>query len=79
MIGINEYEFYAFLYNNQGYLNYLRYHPKWYIALNRYPESYKDFEKEVKVKLKLTVSDKVENLRKQIEFINGMIKYLNSQ
>ena len=67
------------LYQNHVYLEYLRYHPKWYIALNRYPESYKDFEKEVKVKLKLTVSDKVENLRKQIEFINGMIKYLNSQ
>ncbi len=67
------------LYQNPVYLEYLRYHPKWYIALNRYPESYKDFEKEVKVKLKLTVSDKVENLRKQIEFINGMIKYLNSQ
>ena len=67
------------LYQNDLYLTYLRYHPKWYIALNRYPESYKDFEKEVKVKLKLTVSDKVENLRKQIEFINGMIKYLNSQ
>ena len=65
------------LYQNPVYLEYLRYHPKWYIALNRYPESYKDFEKEVK--LKLTVSDKVENLRKQIEFINGMIKYLNSQ
>ena len=67
------------IYNTKEYLEYLRYHPKWYIALNRYPESYKDFEKEVKVKLKLTVSDKVENLRKQIEFINGMIKYLNSQ
>ena len=67
------------LYQNPVYLQYVRYHPKWYIALNRYPESYKDFEKEVKVKLKLTVSDKVENLRKQIEFINGMIKYLNSQ
>ena len=67
------------LYQNPVYLEYLRYHHKWYIALNRYPESYKDFEKEVKVKLKLTVSDKVENLRKQIEFINGMIKYLNSQ
>ena len=67
------------LYQNPVYLEYLRYHPKWYIALNRYPESYKDFEKEVKVKLKLTVSDKVENLRKQIEFINGMIKYLNYQ
>ena len=67
------------LYQHPVYLEYLRYHPKGYIALNRYPESYKDFEKVVKVKLKLTVSDKVENLRKQIEFINGMIKYLNSQ
>ena len=32
------------LYANDAYLNYLRYHPKWYMILDRYPEKYSDFE-----------------------------------
>ena len=66
------------LYQNDLYLTYLRYHPKWYVILNEHPEAYNDFEKEVKINLKMTTSDKIENLRKQIDFINGMLKYLNS-
>ena len=38
-----------------------------------------DFEKEVKIKYKLTTYDKIENFKKQIDFINGMLNYLNSQ
>ena len=37
-----------------------------------------NFEKEVKTNLKMTSSDKIANLKKQIDFINGMIKYFNS-
>ncbi len=66
------------LYQNPIYLNYLRYHPKWYVVLNQHPESYKEFEKEVKVKLKITAADKLENFQKQLNFINGIIKYLNN-
>ena len=66
------------LYQNDLYLTYLRYHPKWYVILNDYPNAYEDFEKEVKVNLKLTTYDKIDNLRKQVDFINGIIKYLNS-
>lgn len=66
------------LYANDLYLNYLRYNPQWYIALERHPESFTDFEKEIKVRLKLTTADKLENFSKQITFINGMIKYFNS-
>ena len=66
------------IYNNQTYLKYLRYNPKWYIYLNEDPATFKDFEKEVKTNLKITSFDKLENLNKQINFINGMIKYLTS-
>ena len=34
------------IYANDIYLNYLRYHPRWYVILNKYPEAYKDFEKQ---------------------------------
>lgn len=66
------------LYADDLYLTYLRYHPKWYVILNEHPEAYSDFEKEVKVNLKLTTYDKIDNLRKQVDFINGIMKYLNS-
>lgn len=66
------------LYTNDTYLTYLRYHPKWYIILNDNPNLYSEFEKELKVNLKLTTADKIDNLRKQIDFINGIVKYLNS-
>lgn len=66
------------LYSNDIYLNYIRYNPRWYVVLNRNPSAISDFEKEVKVNLKMTTSDKIENLRKQIDFINGMLKYISS-
>lgn len=66
------------IYASDIYTNYLRYNPKWYIYLNEDPATFKDFEKEVKTNLKITSSDKLENLNKQINFISGMIKYLTS-
>lgn len=66
------------LYTNELYLTYLRYHPKWYVILNDNPDAYNEFEKEVKINLKLTTYDKIDNLRKQVDFINGIVKYLNS-
>ena len=66
------------IYANPIYLDYLRYHPKWYIILNKNLDAYTLFENELKKELKLTLSDKIEQLRKQIDFINGMIKYMNS-
>lgn len=66
------------LYANDMYLSYLRYHPKWYRVLEQNPLMFKEFEKEVKIALKLTLQDKISNLRKQIDFVNGIIKYLNN-
>lgn len=67
------------IYANPIYLNYLRYHPKWYVVLNKNPNAYSDFEKKLKVDLKITTQDKIEQLKKQIDFISGMLNYLNSQ
>ena len=66
------------IYSSEIYTNYLRYNPKWYIYSNQDPLTINDFEKEVKTNLKMTSSDKIANLKKQIDFINGMIKYFNS-
>ena len=66
------------LYSNDIYLNYLRFHPKWYMILERYPESFSEFEKEVKVNLKLTFNDKLNNFKKQVDFVSGLMKYLNN-
>ena len=66
------------IYSSEIYTNYLGYNPKWYIYLNQDPLTINDFEKEVKTNLKMTSSDKIANLKKQIDFINGMIKYFNS-
>ena len=66
------------LYQNPTYLNYLRYHPKWYMILEKNPQLFKEFENELKKDLKITTYDKIENLKKQINFVNGIIKYLNS-
>lgn len=67
------------IYANPVYLNYLRYHPNWYVILNKNPHAYGDFEKQLKVDLKITTQDKIEQLKKQIDFISGMLNYLNSQ
>ena len=66
------------IYSSEIYTNYLRYNPKWYIYQNQDPLTINDFEKEEKTNLKMTSSDKIANLKKQIDFINGMIKYFNS-
>lgn len=66
------------IYANPLYLEYLRYHPKWYVILNNNVEAYKEFEKEIKTTYKLTAYDKIENFRKQVDFFSGLIKYFNS-
>jgi ribonuclease R len=49
------------LYTNEQYLNYLRYNPRWYMVLDRFPDSFKEFEKEAKTALKITMQDKIGN------------------
>ena len=65
------------IYANEMYLTYLRYHPHWYQILNNNPSEFSRFEREVKMTLKITTADKIDNLRKQVDFVNGIIKYLS--
>ena len=51
------------IYNNDLYLDYLRYNPKWYMILERYPNAFKDFEKKLNQDLKLTATDRIENFQ----------------
>lgn len=65
------------IYSNDIYLTYLRYHPHWYQILNTDPLEFSRFEKEVKTTLKITTADKIDTFKKQVDFINGIIKYLS--
>lgn len=67
------------IYANDIYLNYLRYNPRWYVILNKNPNAYIYFEQQLKKDLKITTVDKIEQLKKQIDFFSGMINYLNSK
>jgi len=64
------------IYQKPEYLEYLRYHPKWYQYLDANPNYYSLFEQVVNKELKRTSFDKIERLKKQINFANALIKYL---
>lgn len=66
------------IYDNEIYRHYLRYNPRWYIPLNADPNNFKEFEKEIKINLKMTTSDKLAKFEKQLNFVNGIVKYLNN-
>jgi hypothetical protein len=66
------------LYNNEQYLNYLRRHPKWYYYLDLDPKYFSEFERVVKKALKITTYDKLEAIKKQVNFASAMIKYFSS-
>lgn len=63
------------LYSNDTYLGYLRTHPKWYYYLDLDPVYFKEFERVVKKELKVTTYDKLETIKKQINFASSMIDY----
>lgn len=63
------------IYSNPKYLEYLRYHPKWYYYLDENPNNYSIFERTVKEELKITTFDKLEKLKKQINFATKFMEY----
>ncbi len=63
------------LYHHPDYLEYLRYHPKWYYYLDLDPNYYKEFVKQVKKDLKITTYDKLESIKKQVNFASSMMNY----
>jgi len=67
------------LYSNPVYLDYLRNHPKWYQYLEDNPNNYSIFERKVKEDLKITTYDKLENFKKQINFITKFMDYFKNK
>lgn len=63
------------IYSNSYYLEYLRRHPKWYYYLDLDPKYMQEFERVVKKESKTTTYDKLETLKKQINFASSMINY----
>ena len=58
---------------NPEYLNYIRFHPKWYKLLYRHPEMIKAFINEYKVENKLTLGDKIDRMSLLLQMIEMMI------
>ncbi|CCY07464.1 MAG: YlbE-like family protein [Bacilli bacterium] len=65
------------IYNTKEYLEYLRYHPKWYYYLDENPLNFRSFENVVKKEYKITSYDKLEKMKSKINFFTSMINYLN--
>ena len=67
------------IYSDSRYLEYIRYHPKWYYYLDQNPNLFGEFEKVLKKELKITTYDQLESLRKKINFASSFIKYLTKE
>lgn len=67
------------LYSNPKYLEYLRFHPKWYYYLDENPNNYIYFERKVKEDLKITTYDKLESIKKQINFATKFMDYFKNK
>lgn len=67
------------LYQNPNYLYYLRTHPKWYYYLDLDPNYFVLFERNVQKETKTTAYDKIESIKKQINFASSIINYFRKQ
>ena len=56
---------------------YLREHSNWYKKLNRDPNSYNEFVKEMKVKYKLRTIDKIDNFVDTVDLVTKIINISN--
>ena len=59
--------------NNPHYLRYIRENSIWYKILTRNPESFKEFEENVKEAYKLRPTDKLERVFSTIEMLQSVI------
>lgn len=62
--------------NNPLYLKYLRENSYWYKMLNRDPNSFKNFEEEVKINYKLRPSDRISQALDYIEMLETIMSTL---
>ncbi len=75
---MNNYDFMMYLYQNPEYLNYLRYHPKWYKVLY-YEGNYDEFLRYVKKELQLRLTDKMENFKRNLLMLQSLGSYLGKK
>lgn len=62
--------------NNPLYIKYLRENSYWYKILNREPNSFKNFEEEVKINYKLRPSDRISQALDYIEMFETIVSTL---
>lgn len=63
------------IYQKEEYLEYLRYHPKWYYYLDSNRNNFKNFEAIVKKEYRITTYDKLDKLKTNIGFVSSLINY----
>lgn len=56
--------------NNDEMKLYMRYHPKWYLILSRYPHLYPKLYEQYKIENRLTLANKIEKLGMIISMID---------
>ena len=66
------------IYQNPEMLEYLRRHPKWYYYMDSNPKNYDVFVSVVKKELKETTYDKLEKIKKRVNFASSLINYFNN-
>lgn len=59
--------------SNFNYIRYLRENSVWYKYLNRSPIYFNEFEKEMKIKYKMTTKDKLDRFSKNIDKVSQII------
>ena len=62
--------------NNPLYIKYLRDNSYWYKILNREPDSFENFEEEVKINYKLRPSDRINQVLDYIEMFETIMSTL---
>ena len=72
-----KYEVLEKLKKDEKYLKFLRQNSNWYKQLNRDPNSYNEFVKEMKVKYKLRTIDKIDNFVDTVDLVTKIINISN--
>lgn len=58
---------------NDELRTYLRFNPKWYIILSRYPDMYLELYNQYKIENRLTLADKIEKIGMLLSMIDMFI------
>ena len=65
-----------YFYDNPIYLEYLRYHPRWYKILHYDPNMLEAFLEEANTNLHLTKRDSLLEFNKKLSFVSSLMQYL---